>query len=222
MRGRQVNQLLADNYMRKSHMYWEQRSSIYDSPVPDVFGRNVTGIFLRKLRPKSLVEVGCGTGQLFPLYKQIPHVVGCDWTDGMLLQAQKRLDRHSYPNIQLKKLDITRESLPEKFDVALTRTVLMHIAEEDVDEKGEATYPLKCACENLTRMADTVVLFEFYDPTAPQLEWHNFHHEYPLVMRGLGYEISEAFDRPDGMRQMLMVYKKQKQKPEPKSKVNKK
>jgi SAM-dependent methyltransferase len=190
-REHQALQLLAN--------YWEKRSGHYDSPQPDVFGRNITASYLRKLKPKSLVEVGCGTGQLFPLYKDIPHVVGCDWTDGMLMQAHKRLDRHEISNIKLKKLDITKEALNEHFDVALTRTVLMHIPEEAVED----------ACGNLCKMADTVLLFEFYDPNAPGLEWHCFHHEYPVFMRKFGFEISEAFDRPDGMKQMLMIFKKE-------------
>jgi SAM-dependent methyltransferase len=191
-REHQALQLLAN--------YWEKRSGHYDSPIPDVFGRNITASFLRKLKPKSLVEVGCGTGQLFPLYKDIPKVVGCDWTEGMLQQSRKRLERHSYPNIKLKKLDITKEALPEKFDVALTRTVLMHIPEEAVS----------AACGNLCKMSDTVMLFEYYDPNAPNLEWHCFHHEYPLYMRTYGFEISEVYDRPDGLKQMLMIFKKEK------------
>lgn len=191
-REHQALQLLAQ--------YWERRSGKYDSPEPDVFGRNITASYLRKLKPKSLVEVGCGTGQLFPLYKDIPHVVGCDWTEGMLEQSRKRLMRHEYPNIKLAKLDITKQHLKEKFDVALTRTVLMHIPEESVAD----------ACKNLASMADTVVLFEYYDPNAPALEWHCFHHEYPLIMRECGFEISEAYDRPDGLKQMLMVYKRKK------------
>jgi SAM-dependent methyltransferase len=178
--------------------YWNRRSGNYDSPEPDVFGRNITASYIRKLKPQSLVEVGCGTGQLFPLYKDIPRVVGCDWTDGMLGQSRKRLERHDIRNVTLKKLDITKDHLKEKFDLALTRTVLMHIPEEVVAE----------ACKNLAVMSDTVLLFEFYDPNAPALEWHCFHHEYPLYMRPLGYEIAELYDRPDGMKQMLMVFKR--------------
>lgn len=192
-REHQALQLLAD--------YWQRRSGYYDSPEPDVFGRNIVGSFLRKLKPKSLVEVGCGTGQLFPLYTDIPHVVGCDWTEGMLQKSQSRLNRHEIRNITLKKLDITKEHLPERFDVALTRTVLMHIPEESVAD----------ACRNLAAMSDTVMMFEFYDPNAPALEWHCFHHEYPLFMRPLGYEIAELYDRPDGIKQMLMVFKRCKQ-----------
>jgi SAM-dependent methyltransferase len=186
----QALQLLAD--------YWNKRSDHYDSPQPDVFGRNITASFIRKIQPKSLVEVGCGTGQLFSLYANIPRVVGCDWTDGMLQKSRTRVQRHEISNIELKKLDITKEHLNEKFDLALTRTVLMHIPEEAVES----------ACGNLCEMSDTVMLFEFYDPNAPHLEWHCFHHEYPIFMRKFGFEISELFDRPDGMKQMLMVFKR--------------
>jgi SAM-dependent methyltransferase len=181
--------------------HWEKRSYTYDSPEPDVFGRSIVSSYLKKLKPKSLIEVGCGTGQLFPLYKDIPRVVACDWTNGMLAQSKKRIDRHEIQNVTLKKLDITKDHLSEKFDIALTRTVLMHLPEEAMD----------AACGNMAAMADTVVLFEFYEPNAPGLEWHCFHHEYPIYMRKFGYQISEIFDRPDGIKQMLMVFKKCKQ-----------
>lgn len=200
----QALQLLADNYMRRSHEYWNERSQHYDSPAPDVLGRNILASYIRKYRPKSLVEVGCGTGQLLPIYAgqyggvTIPRVVGADWTDGMLSKSKLRIERHEYDNIELKKLNIVTDALPEKFDVAVTRTVLMHISEEDIEN----------ACKHLTEMADRLFLFEFYDPLAPRLEWHNFHHEYPLILRKFGFEIEEAYSRQDGMKQILFVFKK--------------
>jgi SAM-dependent methyltransferase len=182
--------------------HWEKRSYNYDSPEPDVYGRNIVASYLRKLKPKSLVEIGCGTGQLFPVYKDIPHVVGCDWAEGMRQKSLTRIQRHEFSNIMLASLDITKEHLPEKFDVALTRTVLMHLPEE----------VMEAVCGNLCAMSDTVILFEFYDPNAPHLDWHCFHHEYPLYMEKYGYKIAELFDRNDGIRQMLMIFKKQKEK----------
>jgi SAM-dependent methyltransferase len=189
----------AHNALVHLHNYWQKRSANYDSPIPDVFGRRIIAAYLKKLKPKSLVEVGCGNGQLFSAYKDIPRVVGCDWTDGMLEKARQRKRRHGYNNITLKKLDITKEALPERFEVALTRTVLMHIPKENVED----------ACVNLTRMADTLMLMEFYDPNANNLDWHNFHHEYPFILDKLGYHAKELFDRPDGIRQLLMIFKKE-------------
>lgn len=187
------------------HQYWERRSAFYDSTpnysdTPDIFGRNIVASYLRKLQPQSLIEVGCGNGQLFSTYTQIPRVVACDWSTGMLSRAKTRVERHGYGNITLKQLDITKEALPERFDVALTRTVLMHIPKENVMD----------ACSNLAKMSDTLMLFEFYDPQTPPLDWHCFHHEYPVYLDRLGYKIAELYDRPDGIRQVLMVYRKVK------------
>ncbi len=170
---------------------------MYDSPLPDVFGRKIIEAYLRKLKPQSLIEVGCGNGQLFNAYKNIPRVVGCDWSKTMLDKAEARAKRHGY-HISLKQLDITKEHLPERFDVALTRTVLMHVPDENV-----AT-----ACRNLAEMADTLMLMEFYNPNATHLDWHCFHHEYPLILGELGFKVKELFDRPDGVPQLLMIFKK--------------
>lgn len=180
------------------HNYWERRAAVYDSPLPDVLGRNIIAAYLRKLKPCSLVEVGCGNGQLFSAYKDVPHVVACDWSENMLKKAEARRTRHNYSNIRLKQLDITKQTLQEKFDVALTRTVLMHIPPDEVE----------MACRNLTAMSDTIMLMEFFDRNTPRLEWHCFHHEYATMMDNLGYVISEIFDRPDGIKQLLMIFKK--------------
>jgi SAM-dependent methyltransferase len=184
--------------LQRLHDYWQKRSACYDSPIPDVLGRNIIAAYLRKLKPHSLVEVGCGNGQMFSAYKDVARVVGCDWTDGMLNKARNRIRRHGF-NVELKKLDITRDALPERFDVAVTRTVLMHIPEENVAD----------ACRNISRMSDTLMLMEFYNPNATRLEWHCFHHEYPVILGELGFKVKELFDRPDGLPQLLMVFRKE-------------
>lgn len=190
------------NALQLLHNYWQRRAVTYDSPLPDVLGRNIIAAYLRKLKPKSLIEVGCGNGQLFNAYKDVPRVVACDWSENMLKRAEARAERHNFRNIKLKQLDITKDFLPEKFDVALTRTVLMHLPEETVAE----------ACRHMAEMSDTLMLMEFYDPNANRLDWHNFHHEYPIILGELGYRVSEIFDRPDGISQLLMIFRREEKK----------
>jgi SAM-dependent methyltransferase len=192
--------------------FWERRAEHYY--VPDVFGRRILGAYLIKIKPKSLVEVGCGNGELFSLYKDIPRVVALDWSDEMLKRAQERIARHEYTNIITAKLDITDShgtddlfkkgacALIAEVDLVLTRTVLMHIPPEKVQK----------AIENLTRMSKDVLAFEFYDPSwhvdIERLDWHNWHHEYVPMFKNVGYELVDSFDRPDGVPQILFHFRK--------------
>lgn len=180
--------------------YWQGKAPSYY--VPDVFGRRVVAAFMRKLHPKSLVEVGCGSGELFAAYKDVPLVLGIDWSAEMLKRSKERIERHDYKNIQLQQLDI---SVPmctcehedrKRFDVALTRTCLMHIDPDHIDQ----------ACRNLTSLSDSIVVFEFYDPCATKLDWHNWHHEYPSIFQSLGFALTESYDRPDGIHQTLFHF----------------
>ena len=177
------------------HDYWNNRALNYDSH--DVLGRNIVKGYLEKLKPRSLVEVGCGRGELFPLYGKIPRVVGLDFSENMLEYAKLRVERHGL-SVELRHLDITRESIAEKFDVALTRTVLMHIRPEDIGK----------AALNVSLMSDRLLLFEYWEPiqTKP-LASHNWLHDYVEVFTGLGYRLSDSYSRSD-MPQVLFVFER--------------
>jgi SAM-dependent methyltransferase len=208
------------------HDYWERRGSVYY--VPDVFGRRIVAAYLIKTHPQSLIDVGCGSGELFSSFQQIPRVVAVDWSDSMLNRAQERIERHEYKNIQLAKCDITEPAaefvlkavnvrasdlpLPEKpFEIALTRTVLMHIPEVSKDSEK---HPWSDACTNLTKLSDDLVLMEYFNPAEDEkLDWHNFHHDYVGMFRTLNYELVDSYDRPDGIHQILFHFRRKSDAP---------
>ncbi len=210
---------------KRLHDYWERRG--VDYYVPDVFGRKIIAAHLVKLHPKSLIEAGCGNGELFSAYKDIPRVVGIDFSYSMLERARERIARHGYDNIVLRQADITKQEeimpftthgelkarqdgsleMAKPFDVALTRTVLMHIPETAKDGRN----PLFLACQNLTLLSDNLVLMEYFRPDEDEkLDWHNFHHDYLNIFRNLNYELAASYDRPDGLHQILFHFQAKK------------
>lgn len=80
---------------------------------------------LKVLQPKSVLELGCGSGRLFPLYLKegIAKIVGIDLSHEMVKQAEKK-----YPSVQVYQGDIANYVLDEKFDlVVISNSLLKHI-----------------------------------------------------------------------------------------------
>lgn len=187
--AQKVNKALNDYWARIAENYY----------VPDVFGRRMLQAYLLPLKPKSLIEVGCGSGELFSIYKDIQRVVAVDWQPKMLKRSRERIERHGYMNIELglEPLDITNSYFNERFDVALTRTVLMHIDPKDIKE----------ACRNLTFMTDRIIAFEYFKPGSDALlARHNWHHDYPSIFEELGFKMVDAYERQDGIPQILFHF----------------
>lgn len=196
----------ADQISKRLNNYWAGIASRYY--VPDVFGRRILQGYIVKLKPQSLIEVGCGSGELFSAYKDVPRVVGVDWQATMLERSATRIKRHGYENIILQQMDITQalplplEGAPHKFDLALTRTVLMHIAPETI----------VAACRNMTLLSDRVLAFEYFNPDPPKLAFHNWNHDYVKIFYDLGYNCAEVYQRPDEVDQVLFIFERTKSK----------
>lgn len=84
--------------------------------------------YVRKLRPKSVLDVGCGNGFSTAFFaRQLPRVkfVGVDYSERMIAAARAQ----ESPNCVFRVADVLRlESLPEgKFDVVLTQRCLQNI-----------------------------------------------------------------------------------------------
>ena len=179
------------------HRYWEYMAPRYY--VPDVFGRKILHAFLKKLnpQPESVIEVGCGRGELMKLYKDYPRAVGVDFSEGMIAESQRRINRHKY-HIELFHLDVTEGHLEEKFDLLITRTVLMHIHPDNIE----------AACQHISEMSDRLYIFEYWDEYArKKLSPHNWLHDYNGLFNPLGYETLEAYRRPD-QPQVLFHFKR--------------
>jgi len=176
--------------------YWEARAPHYS--CDDVFGRNIVKAYLDKLRPKSLIEVGCGNGELFPMYRNVAYVVAVDWSVNMLQRAELRKSRHYMPNVHIKRHDITRFSPSGHYDIALTRTVLMHIPPEHIEK----------TVRHIVKVADAFIIFEYYEsvllhPLSP----HCWLHNYIPLFESNGCHMVEAYQRPD-QPQVLFYFKK--------------
>jgi 2-polyprenyl-3-methyl-5-hydroxy-6-metoxy-1,4-benzoquinol methylase len=189
---------------KKLNDYWARIADKYY--VPDVFGRRIIQVYMTKLKPLSLIEVGCGSGELFSCFKEIPIVLGVDWQEAMLKRSKDRIDRHEYTNIKLQQMNITENlplplpGMPCKFDLALTRTVLMHIQPDRIVD----------ACRNMTLLSDKILAFEYSTATQKELAFHNWNHDYVRIFYDLGFKCTEAYQRPDDVDQVLFIFERSK------------
>jgi SAM-dependent methyltransferase len=185
-----------DATLEEMRLYWEARAPNYWTD--DVFGRNIVRAYLDKLHPRSLLEVGCGNGEFFLIYKNVPNVLAIDWSECMIQRANQRKNRHYLPNLHIVKHDICQCSPHGSFDVALTRTVLMHIPPKHVEK----------AIRHIVKVAREFIHLEYFEPVPLKpLAPHCFLHNYIPLFERQGCEIIEAYQRPD-QPQVLFHFRK--------------
>ncbi len=177
--------------------YWDNRAPYYEGLCAhDVLGRKILKHKIDQLKPKSVIEIGCGRGEVLTLLKDVPRIVGIDFSPNMLEYSRRRVERHNLP-IELKLQDITKGFVDEKFDLAVTRTVLMHIHPDDI----------YAAAKNISQMSDQLLFFEYWEESYKHLAPHNWLHDYVKIFTGLGYHLEESYSRMD-MPQTLFLFKR--------------
>jgi len=91
----------------------------------------------------SVVELGCGTGMNFPLLQnQIGsrgRIVGVDFSEAMLAEAQKRIDYHGWSNIDLIHCDAAEYVFSQPVDgiISTFSLVFMPDYEQIIRQGGQ-------------------------------------------------------------------------------------
>ena len=91
----------------------------------------------RKIRPLlfrgllgRILEAGVGTGRNFPFYPPGSEVVGIDLSPAMLARAERRLTMAA-TKVQLRQMDVTRLSFPDRsFDAAVATFLFCTLPDE--------------------------------------------------------------------------------------------
>lgn len=102
--------------------HYDRAASRYDWLTELVFGRllrieryrQLTMGLLGELDGATVLDIGCGTGRNFAgLVTRVGmhgHVIGLDYSQGMLAQARRRIARHGWQNVSLVRSDAVKLS----------------------------------------------------------------------------------------------------------------
>lgn len=125
--------------------------------------------YLEKFKPKRLLDIGCGSGRLFPLYAElmIPEVVGIDISPAAISKVEMR------PNYTARVLEVERLDFPPNyFDAAISNAVLRHIPPGS---------PIARATSNIAEQCKSVLLREVIRGREFS---YDFRHNYEALFRG--------------------------------------
>lgn len=102
--------------------FYKYHALVYDKTRWMILHGRRRAVARMQLRPDARVlEVGCGTGLNFsyllePLDASRGTLVGLDFSDDMLVQARKRVEREHWGNVSLLQGDATTMQLNQTFD----------------------------------------------------------------------------------------------------------
>jgi ubiquinone/menaquinone biosynthesis C-methylase UbiE len=112
--------------MASTEHKYDRFARIYDlmeKPIEKVTFSHLREKF-RSLLEGKVLEVGVGTGKNIPYYPEDVEVTGIDFSKGMLVKAQKRIDRLSVRNVSLIEMDVEdMQFSSESFDTVLSTFV---------------------------------------------------------------------------------------------------
>ena len=109
--------------VQKTIETYEQTAYLYNSLYPDV-NRNNIDFFIKQLKGKNILDIGCGTGRDAEYFvNKGLDVVGIDLSDRFI-----EISRAKVPNAKFIKMDMRNINFPlESFDGIWAMASLLHI-----------------------------------------------------------------------------------------------
>lgn len=134
------------------------------------------------IKPKYILDFGCGSGRLFPLYqeKRIEEVVGQDISKKALAIAKIRYQLNSTPPpiFTLTNKDIFK--LPTNhFDLIISNRVLQHIFPNKIEK----------VINKLTKLSDKIYINEMSDSDYSNKTFYLFKHNYEKLFNQYGFDL---------------------------------
>lgn len=132
---------------------------------------------ITELQPARLLDFGCGSGKLFPLWTEVPHVDAYDRARSQveIARAEAGRVRPANPYRVMHCLTPERAETPyddDHFDLVVAAEVLLHVVPADIDA-------LVAELHRICGGYLAIVVPAPFDNPAP----HCFDHDYPALFR---------------------------------------
>ncbi len=164
---------------RERGRFWQAMAQ----EVHDRWGRGrddfaLYGGILDRSRARSILDLGCGSGRLFPLYreKNIGDVLGVDISRRALQIADR-----DFPEFQTILAPLEQLELERHFDLAISNQVLQHVPRETIADVVEK---IATACSSV--FVNDLGVQEDRSETP-----YMFAHDYEELFGPHGFTVSE-------------------------------
>ena len=175
----------------KPRTFWDNWSEIYYKQpfrrLTDVSHNDLIKT-IRELRPKRILEVGCGFGRNLKLICQNlnepQRILGIDLSESFLKKATGYINK----DVNLICADITQLPVANNsFDLVFTYGTLMHVSHDNIEK---AVSELKRVCAK-----DLIIIEEVLTGVTKKnkmkLNDYTFIHAYKDIILSFGFEIKE-------------------------------
>ena len=177
--------------------YWNERAKAYKNRNPE--SREILDKCICRIKPLSLIEVGCGPGFLFELYRGVPVIAALDWSPLMVSRARTKCEQENL-KVNVFLHDIAESAPHGHWQVAVSRHCLMHIPPSRIER----------AVANISEICDEALVFEWWlDYTPVKDTGHCFLHDYETLFGGAKQRLFTRFDCTGKVRQTLFWFKKE-------------
>lgn len=164
----------------KYESFWDEKGQEPAAPF-DETKKNLIRNILKDIDYSTVLEFGCGDGQLSSLIKEKScHLTGVDI-------SEDRLQMNNDVDAKILN-DITKESFYPVSDLIICSHFLLHIKPEHIKE----------TLEKMLKYSSKYVIFIEPNPLAKLGEWeyYNFQHDYNSLLVELGLSFDMLFLTP--------------------------
>jgi len=182
MLKKHVIRFLQSLYERFQELYWDlMAKKLHKERLARKENPDFKPVYyvIDKYKPRSILDIGCGSGRFFGLYKEkgIKDVVGIDISERALKFARRR-----YPDIKTIKMRV--EDLKfgyKRFDLAISNRTLQHVTKRNIER----------AIKNICNSCKMVYINELTDSNGIPERIVIYKHDYERLFEKYGFKLLE-------------------------------